>query len=308
MTDYHAGMLAAIPGYTEQTARVRTLKRWHTAATDHISEVQTDDQLRDDMVNLLTTSAAHEDVNPPDLSPLILAHENGRSRAMRALNAHAAALDNAERALESIRNAGTEHALDYLEEQLDTLKAQWSKLDMAAAPKTAEAAIDADRVKEYRTVDGFVRSYFDFRAAHRALLSIDARGHGTGNFTTQLALVGQMRDHIDAEPEWARRRLVAAKSSTAANPIARSHVEWLSAAPQPIGDRGGPSTQNYLVPSGVTAAQWVDHVFQHDVWVPNADQLVDAFELAMRACRPQVDNEVAGLLQARYYRARGAAT
>lgn len=287
-TDFKAGMLAAMPGYLDQSQQLDTLREWLARKLGAVQQLPDDGLFTAGLAGQIAAAAASEKKQPPDLTAATTKHETERNVASRILAAHRAAVANAEQRLESLKVEGVGAAFGWLREQLADLYKEWTTLDFKTVT-TAEQAVRAGRGDDFRRLDDFANRYLGLRSAHRQLLTVDARASAleTGPLNLYLAVCGQMREHLTAEPYWCVQRRRAAATASKSGEQNREHAAWLAQVPAPFGDREEPS-DNYLVPGRVTVIEWVDHVFRHDPWVCTASDLYGLFDLARVACSPGV--------------------
>ncbi|MDO3216690.1 hypothetical protein [Mycobacteroides abscessus] len=282
---YTAQALGAIPGYTEQFAQLEQLRAWHLQNVHAAESVCDTSQFEADMAAQIG-EAARTGQPAPDLAAPAREHLAARDSHRQIMAAHARAVRVAESQLAAVKRDGVSHAYEWLRGQLGDLFAAFGELDIEPS-LTAERALREGRGAAYTSAADLADDYLSLRSAHRYIVRLDAAsgGHETGPLSHMVAVCGQFRNFVDAEPYWALRRRMNARQATDATDTGRTHKQWLTAAPEPVGRRLGESPKA-PVPDGITPIAWLAHVAKHRPWLPDAATLNDAYELAVAACKP----------------------
>ncbi len=277
--------LATIPDRTEQVALVDTLKTWQADAFRVTGSV-TDTGHFTTAIAAEIAEAARTGQSAPDLAGRAREHLAARDGHRQVVAAYNSAVATAESQLATVERGGVNHAYQWLREQLGELFTAWDELDIDPS-LTAERALRDGRGAAYTSAADLADSYLSLRSAHRQIVFLDPAngGHETAALSHMVAVCGQFRNFIDAEPFWAGRRQMSARQATDATETGRAHQQWLAAAPQPVGRRlgGSPTAPK---PDGITPIAWLAHVAAHRPWLPDAATLIDAYDLAVSACKP----------------------
>lgn len=282
---YTARALAAIPGHAEQVAQLEQLRAWHLN-NFHVGEtVCNTSQFRDDMAAQIA-EAARTGRPAPELAGPAREHLAARDAHQQIIAAHSHAVAVAESQLATIERDGVNHAYEWLREQLGELFSAWDELDIDPS-LTAERALREGRGAAYTSAADLANDHLSLRNAHRQIVHLDPASGGREKATLShmVAVVGQFRSFMDAEPFWAFRRRTNARQATDATHTGQEHRQWLAAAPEPFGRRLGESPKA-PVPDGITPISWLAHVAASKPWLPDATTLNDAYDLAVAACRP----------------------
>ncbi|SKX65832.1 Uncharacterised protein [Mycobacteroides abscessus subsp. bolletii] len=283
---YTARALSAIPGHAEQVAQVERLKVWHLRTSHAAETVCNTSQFEAAMAAEIGEAARAGQQSAPELAERAREHLAGSDAHRQVMAAHSRAVREAESQLAAIERDGVSHAYQWLREQLGDLFAAWGELDIEPN-LSAERALREGRGAAYTSAADLANDYLSLRNAHRQIVRLDAAsgGHEPGALSHMVAVCGQFRNFIDAEPFWAFRRRTNARQATDATDTGRTHKQWLAAAPEPVGGRLGESPKA-PVPDGVAPIAWLAHVAAHRPWLPDAATLIDAYDLAVAACRP----------------------
>lgn len=283
---YTARALSTIPGHAEQVAQVERLKEWHLRNSHAAETVSNTSQFEAAMAAEIGEAARAGQQSAPELTERAREHLAARDAHQQIVAAHRHAVAVAETQLAAIERDGVSHAYQWLREQLDELFAAFGELDIEPS-LTAERALREGRGAAYTSAADLANDYLGLRNAHRQIVRLDAAsgGHETGALSHRVAVCGQMREFIDAEPFWALRRRMNARQATDVTETGNAHKQWLAAAPDPVGRRLGGSPKA-PVPEGITQIAWLAHVAAHRPWLPDAATLIDAYDLAVAACRP----------------------
>ncbi|AMU24447.1 Uncharacterised protein [Mycobacteroides abscessus] len=283
---YTARALSTIPGHAEQVAQVERLKEWHLRNSHAAETVCNTSQFEAAMAAEIGEAARAGQQSAPELTERAREHLAARDAHQQIVAAHRHAVAVAETQLAAIERDGVSHAYQWLREQLDELFAAFGELDIEPS-LTAERALREGRGAAYTSAADLANDYLGLRNAHRQIVRLDAAsgGHETGALSHRVAVCGQMREFIDAEPFWALRRRMNARQATDVTETGNAHKQWLAAAPDPVGRRLGGSPKA-PVPEGITQIAWLAHVAAHRPWLPDAATLIDAYDLAVAACRP----------------------
>ncbi|SLH95791.1 Uncharacterised protein [Mycobacteroides abscessus subsp. massiliense] len=282
---YTARALAAIPGHAEQVAQVERLKAWHLH-TVHATETVCDTtQFEAAMAAEIGEAARAGQQSAPELAERVREHLAGRDAHRQILAAHGHAVAVAESQLATMERDGVRYAYEYLRRELAELFSAWDELDIEPS-LTAERALREGRGAAYTSATDLADSYLGLRNAHRQILQL---GGGSGEYKAtlshMLAVCGQFRNFIDAEPYWALRRRTNARHATDATHTGQEHRQWLAAAPEPFGRRLGESPKAPK-PDGITQLEWMAHVAANGPWLPDAATLTAAYDLAAAAIKP----------------------
>ncbi|CPV78467.1 hypothetical protein [Mycobacteroides abscessus] len=283
---YTARALSAIPGHTEQVAQVERLKAWHLHKSHAAETVCNTSQFEEAMAVEIGAAARAGQQSAPELAERAREHLAGRDAHRQVMAAHSRAVHDAESQLAAIERDGVSHAYQWLREQLGELFAAFGELDIEPS-LTAERALREGRGAAYTSAADLANDYLGLRSAHRQVIHLDpaGSGHESSALSHRVAVCGQMREFIDAEPFWALRRRMNARQATDVTETGNAHKQWLAAAPDPVGRRLGESPKA-PVPDGITPIAWLAHVAKHRPWLPDAATLNDAYELAVAACKP----------------------
>lgn len=283
---YTPRALSTIPGHAEQVAQVERLKEWHLRNSHAAETVCNTSQFEAAMAAEIGEAARAGQQSAPELTERAREHLAARDAHQQIVAAHRHAVAVAETQLAAIERDGVSHAYQWLREQLDELFAAFGELDIEPS-LTAERALREGRGAAYTSAADLANDYLGLRNAHRQIVRLDAAsgGHETGALSHRVAVCGQMREFIDAEPFWALRRRMNARQATDVTETGNAHKQWLAAAPDPVGRRLGGSPKA-PVPEGITQIAWLAHVAAHRPWLPDAATLIDAYDLAVAACRP----------------------
>lgn len=283
---YTARALSAIPGHAEQVAQVERLKEWHLRNSHAAETVCNTSQFEAAMAAEIGEAARAGQQSAPELAERAREHLAGRDAHRQVMAAHSRAVREAESQLAAIERDGVSHAYQWLREQLGDLFTAWGELDIEPN-LSAEQALREGRGAAYTSAADLANDYLSLRNAHRQIVRLDAAsgGHEPGALSHMVAVCGQFRNFLDHEPFWALRRRMNARQATDATETGRTHKQWLAAAPEPVGRRLGESPKA-PVPDGVTQIAWLAHIAAHKPWLPDATTLIDAYDLAVAACRP----------------------
>lgn len=282
---YTENALAAIPGHTEQVALIDTLKTWQADAW-RTTESVTDTAQFETGLAAEIAEAARTGQPAPDLAGRArerLAARDGHRQVVAAYNS---AVTTAESQLATMERDGVNDAYQWLRNQLGELFTAFDELDIDPS-LTAERALREGRGAAYTSGAELADAYVSLRTAHRHIVHLDPdnAGEDMATLSHKVAVVGQMRDFVDAEPFWAHRRHVNAPRSTDTTEAGQAHRQWLSAAPPSFGRRLIASPKE-IVPESITRLAWLAHVAAHRPWLPDAATVIDAHGLAASACRP----------------------
>ncbi|WP_255801413.1 hypothetical protein [Mycobacteroides abscessus] len=283
---YTARALSAIPGYVEQVALIDTIKSWHLH-NFHVAEtICNTSQFKDDMAAQIA-EAARAGKPAPELAGHAREHLAARDAHQQIVAAHSHAVAVAESQLAAMERDGVNHAYGWLREQLGELFSAWDELDFDSS-LSAERALREGRGAAYTSAADLANDYLSLCNAHRQIVFLDPANDGYHEKSTlshMVAVCGQFRNFIDAEPFWALYRRTNARQATDATETGRAHKQWLAAAPEPFGRRLGESPKA-PVPDGITPIAWLAHVAANKPWLPDARTLNDAYDLAVAACKP----------------------
>lgn len=282
---YTARALSAIPGRAEQVAQVERLKAWHLQNLHAAETVCNTSQFEEDMAAEIG-EAARAGQPAPDLEERAREHLAARDGHRWIVAAHARAVEVATSQLAAIERDGVSHAYEYLRGELAELFSAWDELDIDPS-LTAERALREGRGAAYTSATELAESYLSLRNAHRQIIFLDpaGEGHERATLSHMVAVCGQFRNFIDAEPFWALRRRENARQATDATETGRTHKQWLAAAPEPVGRRLGGSP-NAPRPDGITPFSWLAHVAANKPWLPDTATLIAAHDLAAAAIKP----------------------
>ncbi|MBN7412663.1 hypothetical protein [Mycobacteroides abscessus] len=281
-----ARALSAIPGYTEQVAQVEQLTAWQLQSVRAAETILDTTQFEADMAAQIV-EAARTGKPAPALAGPAREHVTNRDGHRQVLAAHARAVEVGKTQLAAVRRDGISHAYEYLRGELAELFTAFDELDIDPN-LTAERALRESRGAVYTSATELADSYLSLRSAHRQIVFLDPANDGYHEKSTlshMVAVCGQFRNFIDAEPFWALYRRTNARQATDATETGRAHKQWLAAAPEPFGRRLGESPKA-PVPDGITPIAWLAHVAKHRPWLPDARTLNDAYDLAVAACKP----------------------
>lgn len=279
---YTDGALSAIPGRIEQIELIERLKQWQIGAW-RANESVSDTAQFDAGLAAEITEAARTGQPAPELTGRAREHLADRDAHRQVVGAHNHAVSAAESQLATIERDGISHAYGWLRAQLGELCSAWDELDVDPT-LTAEQALRDGRGAAYTSASELADDYLSLRAAHRHIVHLDGGGE-RATLSHKLAVVGQMREFIDAEPFWTHRRFVNAPHSTDTTEAGQTHRQWLAATTPSIGRRVNANPKE-PVPDSVTRVAWMAHVAAHRPWLPGAATIIDAYDLATEACRP----------------------
>ncbi|MFT9536216.1 hypothetical protein ACM0AX_23465 [Mycobacteroides abscessus subsp. abscessus] len=283
---YTARALAAIPGHTEQVTQVERLKAWHRHNADATETVCDTSNFEAALAAEIGEAARAGQQSAPELAERVREHLAGRDAHRQIVAAHSRAVEVAQSQLATIERDGVRHAYEYLRGELAELFSAWDELGVEPS-LTAERALREGRGAAYTSATELADSYLGLRNAHRQIVRLDAAsaGHETGALSHMVAVCGQFRNFMDAEPFWAFRRRTNARQATDATDTGQAHRQWLAAAPEPFGRRLGESPKAPK-PDGITQLEWMAHVAANGPWLPDAATLTAAYDLAAAAIKP----------------------
>ncbi|CPS10229.1 hypothetical protein [Mycobacteroides abscessus] len=282
---YTARALAAIPGYAEQVELVETLGTWQLH-TVHSAETICDTAQFEAEIAAQIVEAARTGQPVPELTGSAREHLTARDAHRQIMAAHAHAVRTAEAQLATMERDGVSFAYGWLREQLGELFTAFDELDIDPN-LTAERALHEGRGAAYTSATELADSYLSLRNAHRQIVHLDpaSAGHEKSALSHKVAVCGQFRNFIDADPFWVLYRRTNARQATDATATGRAHKQWLTAAPEPFGKRVGGSPKAPR-PDGIAPMAWMAHVAVNKPWLPDAATLIEAYDLAAAAVRP----------------------